>query len=504
LIATGSSTKRLWPNVARWFAYATRLVRRKARQHTTPRQANQLYTHVRVQGYRSIGETDIQLGPLTVLIGPNNSGKSALLRSIYSIQDASFLQPADIHIGSSSMSVDLLFSRLPRQLRNERTDKFASSSGALAFVYDGQNRTLQLFMTVDGELAQLGQIDVPNRDPSNLFIPVLSGRRQPYYQEQVSEDHAVTISPQDSFLVSKVLPLTGSNIPEAIRFRKLCKDVLGMNFDVFAGNNTQKIGSQVSLRDAIPLEAMGAGLSGALSLVLGLSTATDKLFIIEEPEDDLHPKALKNLLDAILEASDRNQFIISTHSSIVLTRLGAVPSTRIIRVEGDGKLLPTSYYRPITERAERLEVLQDLGYGLADLDLGQGWLIFEESSAELLVRQYLSRWFAPKLQHLHTVAARGTSRVEPLFDSFREMFLFAHLEPVYRNRAWVIVDGDEAGVKLIEQLRSDFKTWPPTHFRYWPKPAFENYYPLEFDARVESVLATVDRRKRKAAKADLL
>jgi hypothetical protein len=402
------------------------------------------------------------------------------------------------------MSVQLSFSRLPSQLRSARTDKFNSGSGALAFAYDGKNRTLQLFMAVGGELAQLGQVDVPNRDPNNLFIPVLSGRRQPYYQEQVSDEHAAAISAQDSFLVSKVLPLTGSNIPEAIKFRKLCKSILGMNFDIFAGTNTQKIGSQVNLHDAIPLESMGAGLSGALSLILGLSTARDKLFIIEEPEDDLHPIALKSLLDAIVDASDHNQFIISTHSSIVLTRLGAVPSTQVIRVDSDGKLVPTSSYRPITERAERLEVLQDLGYSLADLDLGQGWLIFEESSAELLVRQYFSRWFAPKLQHLRTVAARGTSRVEPLFESFREMFLYAHLEPVYRNRAWVIVDGDEPGVKLIEKLRNDFKTWPPTNFQYWPKPAFESYYPSEFDVRVESVLAISDRRKKQKAKSDLL
>jgi hypothetical protein len=349
-----------------------------------------------------------------------------------------------------------------------------------------------------------GNITISTQDPDNIFIPILSGRRQPYYREQASATNRYNISPQDSFLVSRIMPLTGSQIPEAIRFRKLCKDVLGINFDVFPAENMQQIGQQVSMRGTIPLEAMGAGLSGTLSLLLGLSTASEKLFIIEEPEDDLHPKALKDLLDAIVDASDRNQFLISTHSSIVLTRLGAIPNTRVIYVESDGNLLPTSSYRALTERAERLEVLQDLGYSLADLDLGQGWLIFEESSAEFLVRQYLCPWFAPKLQKLRTVAARGTSRVEPLFESFREMFLYAHLEPVYRNRAWVIVDGDEAGTQLIAQLHRSFCTWPHSHFRFWPKPAFEHYYPSEFDGRVQEVLATVNRREKKAAKAELL
>lgn len=236
-------------------------------------------------------------------------------------------------------------------------------------------------------------------------------------------------SAQDNFLVSRALPLISSDIPQAIRFRKLCKDILGVKFDIFAGDNIQQIGVQVDLRNTIPIEAMGTGLSGTLSLLLGLSIARGKIFIIEEPEDDLHPKALKALLEEITVASEHNQFLISTHNSTVLTKLGAVLGTIVVHVESKGSPLPESSYKVLKERSERLDVLQDLGYSFADMDLGEGWLIFEESSAERLIRQYFARWFAPKLQGLRTVAARGNSRVEPLFQNFREMFLYAHLEP---------------------------------------------------------------------------
>lgn len=305
-------------------------------------------------------------------------------------------------------------------------------------------------------------------------------------------------------MVSRVLPLVSSEFPQAVRFRKLCKDILGVKFDIFAGDNVQRIGVQVDMRNAISLEAMGAGLSGTLSLLLGLSTAKEKLFLIEEPEDDLHPKALKALLDAIIEASEDNQFLISTHSSTVLTRLGGSSGTTVVHVASDGGIPPTSSYKVLTERSERLEVLQNLGYSLADMDLSQGWLIFEESSAERLVRQYLSRWFAPRLQELRTIAARGASRVEPLFDNFREMFLYAHLEPLYMHRAWVIVDGDPTGVSLVERLRNNFQGWSADHFQHWRKPAFELYYPSEFAETVTSVLSIDDRRKRKVAKQELL
>jgi hypothetical protein len=148
--------------------------------------------------------------------------------------------------------------------------------------------------------------------------------------------------------------------------------------------------------------------------------------------------------------------------------------------------------------------MQDLGYGLADLDLGQGWLIFEESSAERLIKQWFVPWFAPGLAKLRTLAARGNSRVRPLMEDFREMFLFAHLEPVYRSRAWVIVDGDPDGVELIGQLQEDFTGWPRSRFQTWSREAFERYYPAEFTEHVEQVLAITDRRKRKEAKKELL
>jgi hypothetical protein len=266
----------------------------------------------------------------------------------------------------------------------------------------------------------------------------------------------------------------------------------------------RQVGVQVDLRRAISLEAMGAGLSGALSLILGLSTAKNKFFIIEEPEDDLHPKALKGLLDAIAEASAQNQFLVSTHSSTVLTRLGALPGTKVVHVESDGQVPPTSSYRVLTDRAEGLEVLQDLGYSLADIDLGEGWLIFEESSAERLVREYLGRWFAPNLHRLRTVAARGNSRVEPLFDNSREMFLYAYLEPVYRERAWVIIDGDAEGIAITKRLREEFSSWAPEHFLHWQERNFERYYPSAFTDQVESVLSIADKRKKKDAKRELL
>lgn len=42
------------------------------------------FSHVRVKNYQSVNEADVPLGPLTVVVGDNTAGKSALLRAIES------------------------------------------------------------------------------------------------------------------------------------------------------------------------------------------------------------------------------------------------------------------------------------------------------------------------------------------------------------------------------------------------------------------------------------
>jgi hypothetical protein len=470
---------------------------------------NMLFKSVRIQGYRSIEDSGpVELGPITLLVGRNNTGKSAVLRSVYLLQEGSQFQEQDIRIGSQQVSVELTYDELPHVVKQHGKIDDIAGQGPGTITFAGSQpsvRALTVRSSVNPDQKAPSFAALPSREPLNLIFPVLSGRRVTYYQEQVTRDGSLSVQPQDNNLVSRILPLTASNFPEAIGFRKLCTDVLGLNLNVLPGQSSnQSIGLQVDRFNTIALEAMGAGLSGALSLLLGLSGAKNRLFIIEEPEDDLHPQALKVLLEAVAESSAQNQFLISTHSSIVLTKLGGVPGSVVLHVESDKGLPPTSSFTPVLSISERINVLQDLGYGLADLDLGQGWLIFEESSAERLIRQWLIPWFAPGLRKLRTLAARGTSRVKPLMDDFREMFLFAHLEPVYQNRAWVIVDGDFTGTSLVNQLREEFKGWPPNHFRHWTSEAFERYYPASFAKQVDEVLSLRAHRERKVAKEKLL
>ncbi len=113
-----------------------------------------------------------------------------------------------------------------------------------------------------------------------------------------------------------------------------------------------------------------------LGLVVDLCVAEGKLFLIEEPENDIHPRALKALMKFICEAAEKNQFIITTHSNIVAKYLGARPDTKFFHVVvGYSNRIPTSKIKEVSNSPdERLGVLESLGYELGDLELWAAWL----------------------------------------------------------------------------------------------------------------------------------
>lgn len=461
---------------------------------------------IRVHNYRSIADSEVlPLGRITLIVGRNNSGKSALLRALYLLQQGAPFNTSDVRIDARGMqiyyAIDPRFERYFSRTPSTREEPFQPDWSIKCEVSPGG--TIALWRHGKAGL-HAGTTPAPGQEPRNLIYPILSGRRQSSYEEQVRRDSAMAVLPNDNNLVARVSSLATAQIPEAEKFRRLCRRVLGVDLSVLAGQNGQTLGIQVNRFNGVPLEAMGTGISSALNLLVSLSGAKSKLFLIEEPENDLHPQAVRALLDAIVEADNTNQFIITTHSSVVLAQLGALPDSVILHAKNKAGLLPTSEYQVVDTPLGRLEILHDLGYELADLDLSEGWIIFEESSAERLTRQWLIPWFAPKLARLRTIAASGVSRVEPLMQDFKELFLFAHREPLYRGRAWVFVDGDDIGKKVIAELTEQFPDWPSSRFQSWDRPAFEEYYPAEFSEKAIQVLQISDKRKRREAKRSLL
>ncbi|MGZ8214448.1 MAG: ATP-dependent nuclease [Methylosarcina sp.] len=472
-----------------------------------------IVTSLKIQNFRSFENMDpIALDQINVIVGPNNAGKSSILRALHLLQGGNYSENirenirADTRIGASIAQIII-------DLKNINANDWRSTGNHKELTADtyGQvkielssNGISRSFTKPDGK--SLGIDAIPNREPYHFIVPFLSKRKVAGYDERVTQDNAEVIRNDFAGLVSKLSRLAAPGFPKHELYENTCKEILGFIVVPILSQNGQRLGVYLSDSDTISIDQMGEGIPNIIALLADLILSSGKLFLIEEPENDIHPQALKALLDLIVESSKKNQFVISTHSNIVVSYLASQSNSKLYNVTAEASSMPTvAIIQEVEPTVDaRLRVLRELGYSFSDFDLWDGWLILEESSAERIIREYLIRWFAPKLMRIRTLSTNGVDQVAPTFDDFNRLVRFTHLEDAYRNAAWVRVDGDERGKKIVDQLRSRYETWSPDRFNTYTQDQFEYYYPSIFLSQVDETLSIKDRKEKRKAKKKLL
>ncbi len=448
---------------------------------------------------------------MNILLGANNSGKSTIIRVLYLLQNPAILTASDVRIDAPNASATITLENID----NTHVIGWVNS-GLIPTAQITGNRgagSLQVAM-VNNNNTQRTNINIPAREPDNFIYPYLSKRKVQGYRREVHRVYVHEVADTLVDLVPKVDRLANKYYTRHEEFEQACVDILGFPITTFQAedNNGKQVGIIVNDYDNIPIEAMGEGVPNLLGLIVNLCMAKGKLFLIEELENDIHPRALKSLLELIISKAEDNQFVISTHSNIVARFLGSIPGSKIHYISlapyTSHNRIPTALYREVGNSSqERRDVLEDLGYDVVDYDLAKGWLFLEESSAERIIREYLIPWFAPGLQgNIRTIAAQGNTDVEPRFNDFNRLFLFLHLEGIYKNRAWVIVDGDPGGQKIIDDLKQKYTPsgWEEEQFQIFSKEDFEEYYPADFQDEARLILQKPDGQHKQAEKKKLL
>lgn len=459
-------------------------------------------TSLQLKNFRSFESMErIELDQINVLVGPNNAGKSSILKALHLIQESHGNIYSDVRVGADSAYASIGLVNTPKEWG-------ADDVSTLDVQINSSNRVngdaSLIISRLNGNLLSIKPL--PNIDPNHFVVPYFSKRKTSNYQEDVRSEHTLRVSTDMTYLAAKLSRLTNPSFPGNERYSETCKEILGFVVTAIPSQNGQRPGVYLSDRQTIAIDQMGEGVPNIVGLLADLALSEGKLILIEEPENDLHPQALKALLDLIVESSKSNQFVVSTHSNIVVRHLAAAENSRLYSVTSElGKMPPIAMIRVVEPNVEaRLEILHELGYTFSDFELWDGWLILEESSAERIIRDYLIPWFAPKLSRVRTLAANGVNKVEATFDDFHRLVRFTHLEEAYRDAAWVRVDGDGSGNEIISQLKSSYPSWKSDRFGCFGKAQFEHYYPVEFAEKIKEALAHVDKRTRKEAKRKLL
>ncbi|NED12271.1 AAA family ATPase [Streptomyces sp. SID9124] len=327
-------------------------------------------TRVRLRHYRSIAEADVSLGQLLLLVGPNGSGKSNFLDALRLLSDS--LQTsldqalrsrggvAEVRRRSTGhpthFSLDLEF-RGPGYEGEYGFEVAAVPGGGFrvsrencgvwldAGRDEGSRRADAYFRIDKGVLAESSEPVMPPVSGQRLYLvsaagldvfrPAFDGlagisvfslnpdvMRQPQTPdtgEFLHRDGANIASvlhrlePADKGRIEAYLQQIVPGMHEVSRSELGNWETLEFAQDVPGAKNPWRFQAQSvsdgTLRALGVLVALFAGTGSTLSTVG-----------IEEPESALHPAAAGVLLDALRDASERRQVIVTSHSPDLLDR----------------------------------------------------------------------------------------------------------------------------------------------------------------------------------------
>ena len=326
---------------------------------------------VKLKNYRSIAKCNVSIRPLTVLVGPNGSGKSNFIDALRFLRDGlrSTLDQAVRdrggvtqvrrvsagHPNNFSISVEL-------EITSARRALYGVTIGALP---DARFQVLQEQCTVTRELmqedstftVQRGQLvggpkDLPQTiEPDRLFLTLASAlpEYRPVY-DALSQAGFYNLNPDRLRDVQdpdpgQILERDGRNIASVLRrmaddedpalqrvFDYLRSAVPGLDrvrsvalgpketlefFQTVAGSESKW---------RFPAQGMSDGTLRFLGVLIAIFQGTGRrsearhvpLIGIEEPEMAIHPGAALKLMDAIMEAKEKSQIILTTHSPELL------------------------------------------------------------------------------------------------------------------------------------------------------------------------------------------
>lgn len=463
------------------------------------------------KGFIDTGVIEFAKG-VNVLVGANNSGKSTILRAIQFLQPTSITNnffANGIRVGAQNREIIWSISDPDSEiLRFPANWDYRNWSPKIRFVNGAQTNQ---YTVLAPNNAWQGVPSTPicsPTEPKNFIYPYFSRRKTTDFNLQINENNTRSVEETFEHLPSKIDRLLNPDFPAYNEFRNACTSILGLKISSTLWGNGKHAGLILQNQTLLPISNMGEGTLHILAFLAHLCSAEGKLFLIEEIENDLHPKALKNLLDFIVEKSETNQFIVTTHNNIVVRYLGAAPESRVFSLEmklQEPSKIPICSCQPVPDEPDkRISLLEGLGYDVFDSFLWKGYLILEESTAEKIINDVLIPIYYPSLKaRIRTIAARGVPKVEPCFDDFHRLFVFVHTSPAYNQKAWVAVDGGVEGKNTIERLRAKFKGWPENHFKWFSAEQFERYYPKKFADKVANILAMDHGKQKQDAKGEL-
>jgi len=452
-------------------------------------------TKFEVTNYRSIAKkSTLPLGDLTVLIGPNNAGKSNLLRAL--VTAARILAGGHFYVFSRRGGLRSVRYRYreadnyewqrdyPVALQSEKPE--GTSDFLLSFELNHQeardfhtatgtrltgNLTLKLKLGRES-----ANIEVSMRGPAKKqlnqrrseiatfirehfdyqYIPsVRSSELSEELVERMVAGELAGLETDTAYsslldqlrnLQRPILDQLGQNLTETVRaFLPEVKQIHIENQEGLLRAVRRSSEILVNDGDVTGLSSKGDGIQSLVAIALMRHVAQrgagakSLLLAIEEPEAHLHPDAVHRLRKVIEETSTSFQVILTTHSPLMVER--ARPTRNIIVRSASAK------------PAKSLAEIRDcLGVRLAD-NLSSAFLVLlvEGNPDEKILRAWLPHLQPDLAPHIRN----GTLAFDHLNGANNLSYKASFYKKAALCNCHALLDGDEAGRNAIQRATAD-------------------------------------------------
>ncbi len=337
-------------------------------------------SRARITNYRSIAACDVALRPLTLLVGPNSTGKSNFMDAVAFVADAVATTPeqaVDVRGGmgeilrrvpdpteslSVTLDVTVPWGPTPQQWAHGSYG-FELARGRrrggrpvdvvweeCVLRWQGSIERFRVEKGVVEDIAHIGRVTAGQIERDRLYLPTASARPNlaPLFGQLrgmrfYSLDPATLRRPQPES-ESAALGPRGEHLPDVLGELAVNHPDLKERYDTYLGAvvpgveglDRQIAGTYVAVamrqrtgEDGTEVTFGPDGMSDGTIRAAGILAALFQprvlsglvsLVGIEEPELALHPSAAGVLFDALTEASERVQVIASSQSADLLDR----------------------------------------------------------------------------------------------------------------------------------------------------------------------------------------
>jgi energy-coupling factor transporter ATP-binding protein EcfA2 len=380
-------------------------------------------TQLSIGHFKAIASATIPLGPITVLVGPNDSGKSTILQALVALSRSG--HPARLSVeqlldcplsvaatqGDTSANIEITGEGIARLGSEKKQYPYryttVLSPQSAAFVdekiwWDGRvqlstdaNRTFTVMEEGGGWGAGWQSNGTLLSQFTGSAATMSSERTKPIF-EAIADELRATLLRLDARAIATPSPLGAPVLPDGSGLVGIVDDLLtsGVGDEQIAYVNdflrrlsphVKSVGAkrhpasggkelQFALRSGavVPASQMSDGVVLAAALVLiSLSSGTRRL-LIEEPENGLHPRQLKVIADTIrtIAQAQGTQVILTTHSPLLLNHFAADEVLLVTRDQAGVHVQRMNEARGLDELASEM-ALGELWYNVGDSNLAR-------------------------------------------------------------------------------------------------------------------------------------